>query len=113
MHSAQVTEIIKSFQKFWSLEDIGIKRDEDSDVNFAERRAQQLQDELTHFDPATKTWSTGLLFKEYPPNLGPNKRKAIAILKKTESSAIGKKQVEIVNEAYSDFVTNQFAEEVI
>lgn len=111
-HPAQLAEIVSSFQKFWNLDTLGIRKEEESNVTIDDHLAQKMQDEITHYDEETKTWSTGLLFKQDPPNVGPNKRKALAILKKVEKTTISTNKLAEVNAAYKEFVTHGFAEEV-
>ena len=77
-----------------------------------ELKAQNLQDEVTRYDRKSKTWSTSLLFKMRPPDLGPNKQKALGILKKVERSTIQKGVVDEVNKAFAEFIDCGFAEEV-
>jgi len=96
----------------WRLDLLGIKPNEESTSTHEDLEAQRLQDLITKYDPESKTWSTGLLFKQRPPNLGPNKRRAIAILKKFEASTIAAQNVEVVNAAYDQLVSQGFAEEV-
>jgi hypothetical protein len=47
-----------------------------------------------------------------PPDLGPNKQKALGILKKVERSTIQKGVVDEVNKAFAEFIDCGFAEEV-
>ena len=112
-HTAQMAEIVSSFQRFWDLDTLGIRKTEESDVTIDDHLAQMMQDEITRYDEKTKTWSTGLLFRQNPPNVGPNKRKALAILKKVEKTTIAANRTTDVNKAYNEFVTHGFAEEVM
>lgn len=91
---------------------MGIKNEENCDLTLEEYQAQKLQDELTYYDKENKTWFTSLLFKETPPNLGTNRQKAIAIMKKVEVSTIQKGRMKEVNDAYDEFVSKGFAEQV-
>lgn len=108
----QWPEAFKNLQQFWSLELIGIKPEEDSNLTKEESEAQQLQDRVTHYNPNSKTWFTSLLFKDPMPDLGTNKAKAIGILKKVEQSAIKQGQVDNLNKCFEELVANGFAEEV-
>lgn len=103
---------ISELDRFWSLEQIGIASDE-SHLTKEEYKAQTLQDKVTFYDKKNKTWYTELLFKGRPPQLQSNKGKAMAILAKVEKSAIEKKQVQLINNAYQELLDNGFAEEVI
>jgi len=111
--SSKVTEPLLDLQRLWDLELLGISKTEEKDLTLEEYRAQKLQDECTWYDRESKTWTTSLLFKENPPNLGSNRTKALGILKKVENSTLQKGfQVE-VNAAFNEFVEKGFAEEVM
>lgn len=103
--------LVSDLDRFWSLEQIGIAND-DSNLTREEQNAQESQDCTTFYNPAEKTWYTGLLFKERPPQLQSNKGKAMAILAKVEKSAIDKGNVQLLNTAYQELIDNGFAEEV-
>ena len=90
---------------------IGITNEE-SCMTKEERDAQIMQDTATFYKKEEKTWYTGLLFKERPPKLLSNKGKAMAILAKVEKSAIDKKHVDLLNNAYQELIDKGFAEEV-
>ena len=103
--------LVSDLDRFWSLEQIGIAND-DSNLTREEQNDQDSQDCTTFYNPAEKTWYTGLLFKERPPQLQSNKGKAMAILAKVEKSAIDKGNVQLLNTAYQELIDNGFAEEV-
>ena len=112
VHSITVAETLENLPKLWELELLGIMKNEESEMTQEELKAQNLQDEVTRYDRKSKTWSTSLLFKMRPPDLGPNKQKALGILKKVERSTIQKGVVDEVNKAFAEFLDCGFAEEV-
>ena len=73
---------IKNLERFWDTESLGITEDtQTSNLTKEENDAQILQDKHTFYNKEQKRWTTSLLWKEDPPNLGNNKAKALAILK--------------------------------
>lgn len=107
-----LNETVENFQRLWDLELLGIQKTEEMLLTKEEFEAQRMQDERTHYDPQQKMWFTSLLFKERPPNVGSNKRKALSILQKVEKSTLQKGVVDPVNNAYEEYITKGYAEEV-
>jgi len=108
-----LAETLEKLQRLWDLELLGIKKTEEVLLTKEEFEAQRLQDQVTHYDPQQKTWVTSLLFKERPPKVGSNKKKALGILQKVEKSTIQKGVVDEVNVAYEEYVTKGYSEEVL
>ena len=104
---------VKNLERFWDLESLGIEEDcQESNITKDENDAQNLQDKLTFYTKEEKRWTTSLLWKENPPNLGDNKAKALAILKQVENGALKRGSVVAVNAAFQDMIDGGFAEEV-
>ena len=104
---------IKNLERFWDLDTLGIEEDrQSSNITKDEDDAQKLQDKETFYCKETKTWTTSLLWKTYPPQLGNNRGKAIAILKQVESQALKRGSVQAVNAAFQEMIDGGFAEEV-
>jgi len=108
-----LAETLEKLQRLWDLELLGIKKTEEVLLTKEEFEAQRLQDQVTHYDPQQKTWVTSLLFKERPPKVGSNKKKALGILQKVEKSTIQKGVVDEVNVAYEEYITKGYSEEVL
>ncbi len=107
-----LAETLDKVKRLWDLELLGIQKTEEVLLTKEEFEAQKLQDEKTHYDPQRKTWVTSLLFKERPPKVGSNKKRALGILQKVEKSTIQKGLVDSVTNAYEEYVTKGYAEEV-
>ena len=104
---------IKNLERFWDTESLGITEDtQTSNLTKEENDAQILQDKYTFYNKEQKRWTTSLLWKEDPPNLGNNKAKALAILKQVENGALKRGSVDAVNAAFQDMIDGGFAEEV-
>lgn len=104
---------IKNLDRFWDIDTLGIAEDsQTSNLTREEDEAQTLQNSVTFYDKANKTWYTSLLWKTNPPNLGNNKRKALAILNQVENGALKRGSVAAVNQAFQDMIDGGFAEEV-
>ena len=98
--------------KLRDLELLGNSKTEEKDLTREEFDAQNLQDEVTHYDERKRTWHTSLLFKTWPPDLGSNQQKALGILRKVEKSTIQGGHVDAVNKAFAEFIEKGFTEEV-
>jgi len=108
----QLSETMFDIQRFWDLDTLGITSNENSALTMCELEAQKMQDAVTRYDVNKKTWFTSLLFKKNPPELGSNKLKALAVMKKVEATAIRKGCQAELNAAFQEFLDMEFAEEV-
>ena len=96
-----VEDLGVDFKAFMNLEDLGVTEVE-SHLSKEDEEAVALMKEKTSYDPVTKTYSTGLLWRSYPPPLDSNYgvAKMVAISSKKKSILHGKE--EQVNKAYRE-----------
>ena len=89
------------FKAFMNLEDLGVTEVE-SHLSREDEEAVALMKEKTSYDPITKTYSTGLLWRSYPPMLDSNYGAAKAIAVSSKKKSILHNKEEQVNKAYRE-----------
>ena len=97
-------------KKFWDLEHIGIEPDSDSKFTLKEQQVLDHMKSVTRYDPKIKRWWTKLLWQANPTELGNNLERCRRIAKHLYATSAKQGRLDLVEDAFLEFFTNDFAE---